>query len=91
LLEACKRARLRPITWHTLRHTHGTLLHEQGTPLKVAQAQLGHSHMAVTLEVYTHASAPAQRQAVNQLESQLFPNVPRLGESEQVGATQKVN
>ena len=32
--------------WHTLRHTHGTLLHEQGTPLKVAQAQLGHSHMA---------------------------------------------
>jgi integrase len=91
LLVACKRAGLRPITWHTLRHTHGTLLHEQGTPLKVAQAQLGHSHMAVTLEVYTHASAPAQRQAVNQLESQLFPNVPRLGECERMGATEKVN
>jgi integrase len=57
LSTACKRAGLQRIDWHTLRHTHGTLLHSQGTPLKVAQAQLGHSHMATTLEVYTHASA----------------------------------
>ena len=48
---------------------------EQGTPLRVAQAQLGHSHMTTTLEVYTHASASAQRQAVDQLENQLFPNL----------------
>ena len=59
---------------------HGTLLHEQGTPLKVAQAQLGHSRMTTTLEVYTHASTSAQRQAVNQLESQLFPSVPKFAE-----------
>jgi integrase len=50
-------------------------------PLKVAQAQLGHSHMATTLEVYTHASASAQRDAVNLLEDQLFPNVPKLESS----------
>jgi integrase len=78
LYPACVRADLAPINWHTLRHTHGTLLHEQGTPLRVAQAQLGHAHMTTTLEVYTHASATAQRQAVDQLESQLFPNVPSL-------------
>ena len=78
LRPACLRAGLAPINWHTLRHTHGTLLHEQGTPLRVAQAQLGHSHMTTTLEVYTHASA--QRHAVEQLENQLFPNVPKLGE-----------
>jgi integrase len=77
---ACIRAGLAPINWHTLRHTHGTLLHEQGTPLRVVQAQLGHSHMTTTLEVYTHASASAQRQAVEQLENQLFPNVPKFGE-----------
>ena len=41
--------------------THGTLLHSQGTPLKVAQAQLGHSHLATTLEIYTRASGSAQR------------------------------
>jgi len=77
---ACVRAELAPINWHTLRHTHGTLLHEQGTPLRVAQAQLGHSHMTTTLEVYTHASGSAQRQAVELLENQLFPNVPKFAE-----------
>ena len=81
LRTACKRAGLLRIDWHTLRHTHGTLLHFQGTPLKVAQAQLGHSHTATTLEVCTHASANAQRDAVNLLEDQLFPNVPKFDES----------
>jgi outer membrane protein OmpA-like peptidoglycan-associated protein len=38
LQSACKRAGLPRINWHSLRHTHGTLLHVQGTPLKVAQA-----------------------------------------------------
>jgi len=78
LRTACRRAGLPRIDWHALRHTHGTLLHSQGTPLKVAQAQLGHSHMATTLDVYTHASASAQRDAVNLLEDQLFPNVPKF-------------
>ena len=58
--------------------TRGTLLHSQGIPLKVAQAQLGQSHMATTLDIYTHASGSAQRDAVNLLEEQLFPNVPKL-------------
>lgn len=77
LQSACKRAGLPRINWHVLRHTHGTLLHVQGTPLKVAQAQLGHSHMATTLEVYTHASVIAQREAVNLLDEQVFPSVPK--------------
>jgi integrase len=77
LQTACKRAGLPRINWHALRHTHGTLLHDQGTPLKVAQAQLGHSHMATTLEVYTHASVTAQRDAVDLLDEQVFPNVPK--------------
>jgi integrase len=84
LRTACKRAGLQRIEWHTLRHTHGTLLHSQGTPLKVAQAQLGHSHMATTLEIYTHASGSAQRDAVNLLEAQLFPNVPKLESCENI-------
>jgi integrase len=78
LQPACERAGIPRMDWHGLRHTHGTLLHTQGTPLKVAQAQLGHSHMATTLEVYTHASVSAQRQAVTLLENQLFPSVPKF-------------
>jgi hypothetical protein len=30
----------------------GTFLHEQGTPLRVAQAQFGHSNVTTMLEVY---------------------------------------
>jgi len=71
---AWKRNGLQRIDWHTLRGTHGTLLHSQKTPLKIAQAQLGHSHMATTWEIYTHASESAQRDAANPLEERLFPN-----------------
>jgi len=77
LHSACIRAGLPRVNWHALRHTHGTLLHVQGTPLKVAQAQLGHSHIATTLEVYTHSSVSGQREAVNLLDGQLFPIVPK--------------
>jgi integrase len=81
---ACTRAGLEFINWHVLRHTHGTLLHEIGIPLKVAQAQLGHSHMSTTLQVYTHTCETAQRQAVDRLESQLFPNVPKSRLNEEI-------
>jgi integrase len=90
LSAACKGAGLPRLTWHALRHTHGTLLHLQGTPLKVAQAQLGHSHMATTLDVYTHASVTAQREAVNLLDRQVFPSVPK-NEQENRNATEVVS
>ncbi len=82
LASACERVGLKRIDWHTLRHTHSTLLHAQGTPLKVSQAQLGHSRLATTLEVYTHTSTDAQRDAVVKLEGVLFPTVPKLGPGE---------
>lgn len=92
LRPACERAGLRPIDWHTLRHTHSTLLHLQGTPLKVAQAQLGHSRLATTLEVYTHAPLDAQREAVAKLEAQLDPNGPKfgIGENSPQGEVQRL-
>jgi hypothetical protein len=62
-----------PVHWQVLFRA----VHVQGTPLKVAQAQLGHSHMATTLEIYTHASLIAQREAVNLLDERVFPNVPK--------------
>lgn len=79
LKQACKRAGLREIDFHTLRHTHSTLLHATGAPLKVAQAQLGHSNMATTLGVYTHALPDAQQEAVTKIDDVLFPNVPNSG------------
>jgi len=79
LKQACRRAGIREIDFHTLRHTHSTLLHATGAPLKVAQAQLGHSSMAMTLGVYTHAIPNAQQEAVAKIDGVLFPNVPNSG------------
>jgi hypothetical protein len=33
--------------------------------------------MATTLEIYTHASVIAQREAVNLLDERVFPSVPK--------------
>jgi integrase len=78
LRPACARANIKPIDWHTLRHTHATLLHNQGTPLKMAQAQLGHSHVSTTSDFYTHIVHSGQREAIDRLGSDLFPSVPNL-------------
>jgi hypothetical protein len=48
----------------------------------------GHSPMTTTLEVYKHASGDSQRQAVNQIENQLFPIVLGLGQLAQFFWTQ---
>jgi integrase len=77
LKQACKLAGVREIDFHTLRHTHSTLLHATGAPVKVAQAQLGHSSSAMTLGVYTHVLPDAQQQAVAKVEGILFPSVPK--------------
>jgi len=55
------------INWHTLRRTHATLLQHAGATLKEAQAQMGHSKMSTTLEIYTISIPAAQRKAVENL------------------------
>jgi integrase len=68
---------------HTLRRTHATLLQHAGATLKEAQAQLGHSKMSTTLEIYTISIPQAQRKAVENL-SDLVTNgdeLAKLGEN----------
>lgn len=68
LYPACDRAEVPRISWHSLRHTHATLLHAQGESMKTIQAQLRHSSVRITAEVYTHVIPKQQRDAVERLE-----------------------
>jgi hypothetical protein len=56
----------------------------------VAQAQLGHSSAAMTLEAYTHALPDAQQEAVAKLEGILFPIVPNSGSEDASQTNQPV-
>jgi integrase len=63
----CDANKLRDIKVHHLRHTTATLLKNRGVPARDAQIILGHSRLAVTLEIYTHEDRQAQRQALGRL------------------------
>jgi integrase len=67
------------LAWHTLRRTHATLLQVAGGSLKDAQAQLGHTKLSTTLEIYTVPIPAHQRAAVENL-ARLVTNGDELGQ-----------
>jgi len=52
---ACKKAGLRKISWHVLRHTFASHLVMKGVPLKAVQELMGHATIEMTLR-YSHLS-----------------------------------
>ncbi|MBW1596837.1 site-specific integrase [Streptomyces sp. JJ38] len=62
-----RKAGLRRIRFHDLRHSTATLLLEQGVELVVIKELLGHAHIGVTATVYAHVRLRLQRQATNAL------------------------
>jgi integrase len=61
-----KAAGLPKLRFHSLRHTFVTMMAENGTPLQVTQALVGHISPAITRH-YTHISQQAARAAVEKL------------------------
>jgi integrase len=49
-----RRAGLRPIRLHDLRHSYATAALAAGVPVKVVSQRIGHADISVTLKVYAH-------------------------------------
>lgn len=69
--QALERAGLPSIRLHDARHTFATWLLEQGVSPKVVQTMLGHSSIAVTLDIYSHVSLDLEKQAAAKLNTAL--------------------
>ncbi|MBI5478137.1 MAG: site-specific integrase [Deltaproteobacteria bacterium] len=63
LWRACKKAGLRRIGWHTMRHSFASHLVMKGVPLRVVQELLGHATIEMTMR-YSHLSPNVPRDAV---------------------------
>jgi integrase len=55
MLDACNRAKIKPaVSFHVLRHTHGSTLAMRGVPMGVIAEQLGHADTRMTEKHYAH-------------------------------------
>jgi integrase len=73
-----KRAKLPDIRFHDLRHTSATLLMSAGVHPKVVQERLGHSQIAVTMDIYSHVLPTMQREAASKLNT-ILTAAPKVG------------
>lgn len=76
LADACEHAKIKPaISFHVLRHTHGSMLAMKGVPMPVIAKQLGHADTRMTEKHYAHLSPSYVADTIRQ-------NFPTLGIAE---------
>ena len=63
------------IRFHDLRHTHATLMLQQGIHPKIVSERLGHSSVAITLDIYSHVLPGLQEAAAHRFEECLQPDL----------------
>ena len=54
--------------YHLLRHSHATLLIQNGASIKDVQLRLGHASIKSTLEIYTHYNKNASQKSIDIME-----------------------
>jgi integrase len=67
-------AGLHHIRIHGLRHTAATLLLTQGVHQRVVMDLLGHSQIAITMNLYSHVVPALRKEAAEQMDAALKPH-----------------
>lgn len=65
----CKKAGVPGRNFHSLRHTHASILFAYGKHPKMVQERLGHSDIFTTLMTYSHTTPTIQKEAVEVFEN----------------------
>ena len=71
-LPLLKKAGLKRIKFHGLRHSAATLLLGQAVHPKVVAEMLGHSRISTTLDLYSHVTEGMQQEATRAMDSVLL-------------------
>ncbi len=61
------------IRFHDLRHTHGSLLIQEGIAVKVVSERLGHANIAFTIQTYQHLLPGMQQDAADTAQRLVTP------------------
>jgi len=77
LAVVCKKAGLRHITWHTLRHTFGSHLAMRGAPMPAIKELMGHANVSTTMR-YVHLSPSTLRAAIELLNPRTLTQQPNF-------------
>lgn len=65
-----KKAGVRRITFHDLRHTHASMLIRSGAQPRIVQGRLGHADVETTFRYYAHLWPNADQEAIGNLEQE---------------------
>jgi integrase len=81
---ALSRARLRRVTFHTLRHSCASAMIASGAPITEVQHRLGHANPAITLLVYSHFFAHTESDVADRLADEVL-SFPSMRTQKQIG------
>jgi integrase len=87
---AVRRTRLTGFRFHDLRHTYAALMIAAGAHPKYLQAQMGHSSIRVTLDLYGHLFPDANRGVLDALDALTAPSMPHRGNAPKITPNEKV-
>jgi len=72
--QACIRAKIPSVGFHSLRHTFATRMIESGVDIKTVQGWIGHATIQMTYNIYVHVQEESKKAAA-QVQDDLFANL----------------
>ena len=66
-----KKAKIKKITIHGLRHSHASMLYQNNIPIKTISKRLGHSSISITFDTYIHDYDENEKKVVKLLSKNL--------------------
>ena len=71
-IPALRKAKIKGIRFHDLRHTYVSLLIDQDENIKYIQKQMGHSSIKTTMDIYGHLMKDVNGEAASRLGNAIF-------------------